>query len=262
MNNVQRHPNDQQSVFSWLEEWKNSDEMENPVLCYKLQGTEADDGYDLAKEDFFIVIQTPLQKRMLQNFGQNGVCMDSTHGTNAYDFMLNAVMVVDEFGQGFPVAFCLSNHEDFTTLVSFFREIKKNCGEITSAFVMTDMAEQYYNAWVGVMGNRPAKLLCTWHVDKAWKEELRRKVGDVEVESEVYKMLRTTLEQTSVKKFEEFLKQLQNRLSLGSKTQKFGDYFCKEWVKKPHQWAYCHRLKYNINTNMFVEAFHRVFKRI
>ena len=47
------------------------------------------------------------------------------------------------------------------------------------------------------------------------------------------------------------------------KTKAFHDYFTKEWSHKTHQWAYCHWLVYNINTNMFVvDAFHRVSKRI
>ncbi|KAK3710030.1 hypothetical protein QZH41_012420 [Actinostola sp. cb2023] len=128
LNEVQRHPNDQQSVLAWIQEWKDSTDFENPLLYYKLQGEVAEEGYDLAKEDFFLVIQAPIQKRMFTKFAPNGVCIDSTHRTNAYDFMLTTVMVIDEFGEGFPGAWCLSYHEDFTTMCIFFNEIKKNCG--------------------------------------------------------------------------------------------------------------------------------------
>ena len=82
--------NDQQSVLAWIEEWKKDDET-NPILFYKLQGKKAPDGYDPCDEDFFIAMQTPLQKHMLQQFGANGVCCDSTHGTNAYDFSLKCL---------------------------------------------------------------------------------------------------------------------------------------------------------------------------
>lgn len=50
-------------------------------------------------------------------------------------------------------------------------------------------------------GVLPVKLLCTWHVDKAWKEELKKKNSDLAIEVEVYKMLRTILEQTDEKVF-------------------------------------------------------------
>ena len=45
-----------------------------------------------------------LQITMLKKFGEHLICIDSTHGTNGYDFNLITVMVVDEFGEGFPVA--------------------------------------------------------------------------------------------------------------------------------------------------------------
>ena len=263
LHKVQRHGNDQQSVLAWISEWESANESENPVLYHKFQGEEDKNGYDLTTDDFFLVVQTTFQRDMLTKFAGNGICCDSTHGTNAYDFPLTTIHVVDEFGEGIPVAWCLSSHEDFTSMVIFFSEIKKNCGPVESAFFMSDMANQFFNAWVGVMeGKRPTKLLCTWHVDKAWKEELRKKVGNVSLEGEIYKMLRTCLEQTSETRFEDCLTGLLNRLAFDSNTMNFGKYFRKEWVGKKTQWAYCFRLRMGINTNMFAEAFHRVFKRV
>ena len=261
LRDVQRHANDQQSVLAWIEEWKQTEE--NPILYYKLQGQEAEEGFDLSKDDFFIVIQSRIQRQMFQKFASKGVCCDSTHGTNAYDFSLTTILVIDEFGQGLPAGWCLSSHEDFTTMTIFFKEIKKNCGLVNSKFFMSDMAPQFYNAWVAVMGDpRPAKLLCTWHVDKAWKEELRRKIGDMTVEAEVYKMLRIVLQQTQEAMFKDCLDGLLQRLKTGSKCAEFYAYFSKEWVHRKEQWAYCYRCGLQINTNMFVEAFHRVFKRL
>lgn len=145
----------------------------------------------------------------------------------------------------------------------FFNEIRKNSGSVNSKLFMSDMAPQFYNAWVSVMGDpRPAKLICTWHVDKAWKEELRKKASDLSVEAELYKLLRIVLQQTEETVFENCLQALMQRLKSGSKCQQFHDYFTKEWVPKKSQWAYCYRRGLQINTNMYVEAFHRVFKRI
>lgn len=261
---VQRHTNDQQSTLAWISEWEESKECESPVLCFKLQGEEAEEGYDLAKDDFLMAIQTPFQREMLKTFAYKGICCDSTHGTNSYDFPLTTIHVIDEYGEGIPVAWCLSNHEDFTAMVIFFQEIKKSCGIIESKYFMSDMANQFYNAWVAVMDSctRPKKLLCTWHVDKAWKEELRRKVGDFTMEAEIYKMIRTCLEQTSENIFEDCLNGLLDRLASDPNTHNFHAYFVKEWVSKKTQWAFCFRLHTSVNTNMFAEAFHRVFKRV
>ena len=188
------------------------------------------------------------------------VCIDSTHGTTGYDFYLTTLMFVDEFGSGFPVAWCLSNHEDTTFMTVFFNAIKQNSGPITAKWLMSDLANQYYNAWVGVMQHHPRKLLCTWHVDKAWRENIREKVKDVTAQAEVYKMLRTVLEETSETTFSDLLAKVLNQLQSCDQTAAFHQYFVSERVPKVQEWAFCHRLALGINTNMYVEAFHRTFK--
>ena len=100
------------------------------------------------------------------------VCIDSTHGTNSYSFSLVTVMGVDEFGEGYPLAWCLSNREDQLLLVNFFNALKDRVGNMNPKWFMTDDAEQYYSAWVRVFGGNPNKLLCAWHVDRAWRENL------------------------------------------------------------------------------------------
>ena len=47
---------------------------------------------------------------------------------------------------------------------------------------------------------------------------------------------------------------------MSSSTTSFSKYFKKEWLPKKSQWGYCYRVSLGINTNMFCEAFHRVFK--
>jgi len=45
---------------------------------------------------------------MLKEFGPATICVDSTHGTNVYDFKLITILVIDEFGEGIPVAWMIS----------------------------------------------------------------------------------------------------------------------------------------------------------
>lgn len=199
---------------------------------------------------------------MLQKFGGNDVSIDGTHGTNAYDLTLNSLLIIDEFGSGFPVAWCLSNHEDATAMRIFFDVLKRACGRITPKWFMSDMANQYYNAWVAVMENRPIKLVCTWHVDKAWKENLRQKIRDECSQGEVYQMLRTIVEHTDETSFEDDMNHMIDILQCDESTTDFCSYFVEEWLPRKHEWAYCHRIGLGINTNMFVEAFHRAFKHV
>ena len=259
LNEIQRHPNDQQSVLSWIKEWEASES--NPVLFYKLQGEPCEDeSLHLQKEDFMIIIQSEAQKTMAKQFGKNGICCDSTHGTNGYDFLLTSMLVVDEFGEGVPVAWCISNREDYSFMKIFFSNVKTAIGPIPARWFMSDKAPQYYDAFVDVNGHRPKKLLCTWHVDKAWKEELRSKVPDSAKQAHIYTMLRTLLEEIDELSFNDSLDILLQSLASSVQTKDFHDYFQTYWLNQGEQWAYCYRLREGINTNMFVEAFHRVFK--
>ena len=56
------------------------------------------------------------------------------------------------------------------TMIDFLMAVKENVGSIKPCWVMTDDAEQYFKAWVAVFGMGPCKLLCTWHVDRAWRK--------------------------------------------------------------------------------------------
>ena len=67
-----------------------------------------------------LVMQTPLQAEVLKKCAPNSIiCIDDTHGTNSYDFYLTTVLTVDEFGEGYPTAWCLSNRTDFGAIVDF-----------------------------------------------------------------------------------------------------------------------------------------------
>lgn len=160
-----RHAIDSVSVRFWVEKMK--ERKDNPVLFYKEQGNvvaEVGCNEGLGVDDFALVIQTPLQADVLRLGDKKVVCADATHGTNSYNFQLISVLVIDEFGEGFPAGFCLSNKEDYVVLANFFSHRKANTGQIDAKWFMSDMAEQYYNAWKSVYGGSPKKLLCTWHV--------------------------------------------------------------------------------------------------
>ena len=88
-----------------------------------------------------IVIQTEHQKNLAKKFGSNGICSDSTHGTNSYDFTLTSLLVVDEFGEGQPIGWCLANHETYLFLKIFSEQIKENSGRIEPTWFMSDLGK-------------------------------------------------------------------------------------------------------------------------
>lgn len=154
---------------------------------------------NLCSEDFVLAIQTPFQANIMKKH-TNGrvICINSTHGTNGYDFTLISLLIVDEYGEGFPVGWCISNREDQFLLINFFNAIKKRIGVVTPAWLMTDLAEQFYSAWVASFKNKPEKLVCVWHVDRARREKLK----DSQLQATIYHNLRLLLEENYQQSFE------------------------------------------------------------
>ena len=143
----QRHHDDATSVAAWVEEMRGMGD-DNVVLYYKPQGAD-DDKTGLKREDLLIVLQTPIQAEMFKRFAEGKVvCVDATHGTNAHDFKLITLLVVDEYGEGFPVVWCSTNKEDRAVLIEFLSSVRTRCGMVQPLWFMSDMAEQYYLAWV------------------------------------------------------------------------------------------------------------------
>ena len=71
---------------------------------------------------------------------------------------------------------------------------------------MNDDAEQFWNAWIGVFGvNNTKKLLCAWHVDRAWRKSLSEHVRDKEERIAVYHPLQVLLTQKDVNDFKVLL---------------------------------------------------------
>ena len=254
---TQRHSDDATSVNIWVEEMKERGQ-DNPVLSYKPQGTLMKGCHNLTKDDFFLVLQTPLQADMLKQFSKI-ICIDGTHGTNGYDFTLVTLLVVDEFGEGFPAAWCLCNKEDTTQLTYFYTILKERVGTLSPTWFMSDDADQYFTAWTKVFNDKPHKLLCSWHVDRAWRVNLM-KIRDRDIEATVYHNLRVLLEERDRSKFEKLLEATTEQLSHNESTKSFSEYFQNNYVGRKEQWAACYRQGSMINTNMYVEAFHRVLK--
>ena len=252
LNTKQRDKNDATSVDCWVKEMMEKEER-NPVIVYKPQGCpQSVESNNMCDDDFLICLQTPMQASMIKKFGhQRIICIDSTHGTNSYNFSLVTLVVVDEFGEGYPVGWCLSNSEDKYVLHNFFTAVKKRVGFITPQWFMSNDAEQFYNAWRSVFGEVNNKLLCTWHVDRAWREKLSL-IKDKQTQVAVYHNLRVLLEEKDIQKFQILLTKTIQQLQLNDET----------YVYRKQQWARCYRQGSFINTNMYVEAFHRVLKYI
>ncbi len=102
-------------------------ENHNDILCFKRQG-ESSDHAGIEANDFLLGIQTEFQEDMFKRYARKLVCVDATHGTNAYDFQLVTVLVIDDYDEGIPVAFLISNKETADVLQVFLQVPGKDAG--------------------------------------------------------------------------------------------------------------------------------------
>ena len=180
---------------------------------------------------------------MLQKFGKNGALFDSTNGTNMYDFYLMTLLVIDEYGEGQPFGWCITNHEIQEFVEVFCQCIKEKSGIVQADWFMSDLAPQYYNAFSKVNACSPKQLWCAWHVDKASREELNKKVKNHEVEVDAYKRLKYLGEMADCNVFDDYADGLVKSLLSSSITKAFGEYFQRHWVNRKEQWACFYRNK-------------------
>ncbi|XP_072400207.1 uncharacterized protein [Diabrotica undecimpunctata] len=197
-----RHQNDATSVEAWVNEMKQEDNM--CVLFYKPQDTVVEEHCELKKDDFILIIMNQAQCEILKKFGSDCICPDSTHGMNTFDFQLTTLMIIDDMRQGFPCAFLISNRVDKEVLKVLFSHIRMYSNVITPHVFMTDIAESFYNAWVDIMGKPVMRLYCSWHIDQAWRKNLVKiRIRDKQIE--VYKFLRTIMEERDVTAFSKMI---------------------------------------------------------
>ena len=200
-------------------------------------------------------IANTVPKTNVWKHAQKLICVDATHGTTAYHFQLVTVLVTDDYNEGVPVAWLISNKETTDALKIFFSSLRERCGEVQTETFMSDDTDAYYNTWVSTFSRPDRKLLCRWHVDRSWQRKLNEHLKDKEQMVEVYaalKSLQNELSETS------FRRSLQHFMAwIKGKSKPLAKYFEKKYVGRTREWAACFWVGSWANTNMFVECFHR-----
>ena len=70
------------------------------------------------------------------------------------------------------------------------------------------------------------------------------------------------MEENDVSNFKTVLKDTFLQLNASPITSAFARYFETHYAKRPEEWAACFRKSSNIDTNMYVESFHRTLKYV
>uniref|UniRef100_A0A0A9VWY5 Putative zinc finger transcription factor protein 17 n=1 Tax=Lygus hesperus TaxID=30085 RepID=A0A0A9VWY5_LYGHE len=259
---VIRHSDDSTSVEAWVESQNALPSDESSVLFYKAKGSKSPQFPQLKESDFMLAIMTLGQKEILEAFGHDVICLDSTHGTNGFRYKLTTLLVLDEFRQGFPCAFLITDRNDHEGVEVFLNRIKEKVGTLNCRVLMTDMAQVFYNSWKAVMGDCPVRLFSSWHVMRAWQNKINATIKDKTKKQSASHIMYTLLTETDENVFSTMLTNLVNKLCSDDDTSVFGKYIEDNYKKSAKNWAYCFRERAGINTNMHLERMHGILKHL
>ncbi len=175
------HSSDPESVTLKLEEEKQRDP--GVVLFFKPQEESSQISF-LEDNDMVLIIQTSDQREMLKKFGKI-ICIDSTHNTNKYKFLLYSIVVICPFGKGYPVAHMITNKPESQDIVTlFFAKVAEALGdsvqELHTRWLMSDNTPIFFNAFKEVFPSNPTWLMCLWHVKQCWLRK-STKIQDADI---------------------------------------------------------------------------------
>jgi hypothetical protein len=121
------------------------------------------------------------------------------------------------------------------------------------------MEEMFFNAYKAVMPLPQRRIFCTWHVDRAWRKNLSR-IRSREKQCEIYKLIRTLMEETDERTFEVLLEKIYTSMLNDAEAREFANYFFNNYNSNVTSWAFCFRLHSGVNRNMHLERMHRTIK--
>ncbi|KAK7582668.1 hypothetical protein V9T40_014113 [Parthenolecanium corni] len=258
----QYHKDDATSVDFWVEAHKSS------VFIYKQLHTEnfkvgGSGNIEGSWENTFILgFQNDRMLEVMKEGVNKTVCIDGTHGTNAYKFELINFVVPDRMGRGYPVVHFITNRKDEETYTLMFQHLKLKNPNLDLFCVITDDETALINGLKNVFNNINFRhILCQWHVRRAWISNIN-KCLDKDLQDKLVIFLDQLL---YVRNRQEFLTTENEFISVygsNEKTRKFVTYYETHYKNRKEEWALAYRnfAHDNVNTNMFVESYHRTLK--
>ena len=128
----------------------------NPVLMYKSKGQSTDPEIhtiDDSEDIFYLAVQTREQYQMLANHSEKLLCVDTTRSTEKYNVKLVNLIVADERNKGYAAGHLITTSTHKLILKKFFAEIQKRNPTLRLSAIMTDDAEECFDAIVQVFGD-------------------------------------------------------------------------------------------------------------
>jgi hypothetical protein len=208
---------DEKSTDLWIEKLAE----EGTITIHKRLGHGHPEYADLPIDTFLVGIQTKFQREILaENHGL--ICLDSTHKTTAYGYSLFTLVTQDSFGNGVPVAYGIMSNGRTDTIAAWLKSVKKALNDIINfGTVMMDDDAAEHSA-VATTFPTAQRLLCWWHVLKAWRNNLKR---TYDPDGRIWEKLQYLLKESDnvVRDFDTIK---------GIASAEFNQYFERTWMNK------------------------------
>lgn len=229
-------------IDSWVKKMDSGDPSKNPVIFYN----PLDD-----KHNYFLVLIHSIQK-IIYSLVHDGsiVYIKTKKGKPNVDFNLIGLSILTENGEGYPVAFCVSNRTDYLTIYNFFKIVCNTLGTIHAQIFISDNICHYYTAWKNVMGECENRLLCTFDIDVIWEQKLAELKCPIEKHELASTRLKNLLKETDSDMFESELVEMLNSWNEDSDLKPFVKFFYKFYGKRPCEWANCYRIHTNTKESL------------
>lgn len=191
-------------------------------------------------------------------YGGGCICLDRTDASNTR-FHLTTMSVVDGLRTGFPTAFLISSRVDSDILTFFFTTIKQVVGEINPGLLMTDVAEDFYLAWVKVMGEPGQTLFCLWHVERDWRENLYSTTSESK-STDIFLLLHSIITEPDYETFHGKFNEIRLSLVSDPSTSTFGRYLIDNYSENYNYWSSAYRPRDAIRVDADLERLHLSIK--
>lgn len=282
---------DNTTVQAWVQSLQFKEDY--PVLLIKYQQEESTTECSCLKdEDFMLILQTPLQSKLLFKHGQNSVvCIDVTQGTidatvpNEGFFLATIAVVVsspiDLTQRVHPVAWFVCNRIDKDVITVFLTQVRerlfRTMNELNETCVfkpqqlvvpspgLTEDVDWYSEIWNEVFEKCNSKILAPWHLLNDWKlqiEKIPKIQSNLAECTRLVNNFQTVINEQNEEQFKNFQEQFHKDLNADSSTQPLADYYNKSFAGDPFIWAKCYRTARVEQVMQLLDEYHTKLIRV
>ncbi|GBN84134.1 hypothetical protein AVEN_43804-1, partial [Araneus ventricosus] len=247
------------NAVEYVEQWvRTCSEMEDsPILLYRHEGAGS------KSEDLMLIIMTEFQKHILMTSTKQVVCLAYPNRIKKGHNLLTALVVIDDQEVAFPVAFCISNKVNKSSMLEFLSSVKESTGPLSCSYFMSNDDKFFYEAWQEVMQDESKWVWSIWSFDDRIRKLLwhpKTAVKDINTREATYQLFRTIIECSSQPVFTTMFKNYKTSLLDNAITSDFGKHFVSQYDSNPETWACCYRKDIKLSTNIFIEYLYKTMQ--